>query len=120
MLKAGSSQSGAEKRLSAGAGLAADHGANFASGSANVSTKREALRAASPASASCLPGDAARCNCQSAKASASAAGETPPVKRAMVAVTERSIASGIVGGNGGAPGHSASRATTAGTGNGTT
>ena len=111
---------GAEKRRSAGAGLAIDQGVNFAVGSDQ--RFGEAIGAAQrrrSASASCLPGEAARCSCQSAKASASAAGETPPVNRASVACTARSIASGTDGGAGEAAGQGVSCAAGAGTGNGT-
>ena len=55
----------------------------------------EALR---PASAACFPGEASRCSCQSAKASAIAAGESPPVNLANARMKG---AVGEIGGDGG-------------------
>jgi hypothetical protein len=68
----------------------------IAAGAATAGIVGEPIDASIAILASCrpLPGDAARCMAQSMKASASAAGDSPPVLRAMPACSERSRASG--------------------------
>src|SRR5262249_52480814 len=99
-----SSQSVPTKRLSVSSGLIAVQGWNVACLGTMASTKSNALWIARPTRLACFPGEARRCNCQSEKASASAAGERPPVKRASAAWKDPSRASTAISEAGGGAG----------------